>query len=935
MTGCRISWWFLFSSPVCLILGLFPYHVCVAQEPSVIAAQPVSFEVEVQPLLKEKCWKCHGATVQKGELALHTAALIQKGGESGVVVVAGKSAESHLFELVKHGDMPPDKKERLSESQVELIRRWIDDGATFGTKSSDRASNVTQHDVIPIVLLRCTACHGRHKQEGGLDLRSRESMLRGGKSGPAFVAGKPDESLMLKRILAEEMPPHPRLTEASVKPMEPVETKTLARWIELGAPLANEEPDLAGTTNDPLVRPQDKEFWAFRPPQEITVPPVKDFQHSDPAGGMHSPVDAFIAQKLAEKDLTFASPADRVVLLRRVTFDLTGLPPTPAEVQGFLSDQTPDAFERVVDRLLASPRFGERWGRHWLDVAGYAETEGRREQHLPRPFAWRYRDYVIRSLNADKPYDRFLLEQIAGDELVDYEHATTITQEIEDNLVATAFLRMAPDPTWANLTGFVPDRLEVTADSMDVLGSGVMGLTLKCARCHSHKFDPLPQRDYYRLVAVFKGAYDEHDWLKPQLISYGGAMSAGFGERFLPYVNADERKNWEAHQASLQQQLDDLAKQSKTAEIEKQIQSLESKRKSEPRIMALWDRGDPSPTYVYRRGNYATPGSYVTPGVPAVLSDSSKPFEISPPWPGAKSTGRRLAFAKWLVAPEHPLTARVIINRVWKHHFGQGIVRSLGNFGTTGERPSHPELLDYLARDLIRREWSIKSMHRQLVLSTTYRQASSVGEKANSIDPRNFLLSRMSLQRVDAEELRDAILLVADELNDAGGGASEPVRIQSDGLVLTGRRRSIYVQQLRKSPPSLLESFDLPAMNPNCLQRAESLVPTQALHLWNDSTIRFLASRFATRIIDSTASSTESGEAIDRQHIEQVYQLALGRAPTPEELSVCRDTLVRLRSISQKQNAGATDEIRAKNVRRALTTLCHTIFNSADFLYID
>ena len=598
---------------------------------------------------------------------------------------------------------------------------------------------------------------------------------------------------------------------------------------------------------------------------------------------MQSPIDAFVAEKLAEKGLPLSPAANRLALLRRVSFDLTGLPPTPSEAREFLDDASPDAFERVVDRLLASVRYGERWGRHWLDVAGYSECEGRREQHLPRPFAWRFRDYVIRSLNSDKPYDRFLHEQIAGDELADYEHAPVITQEIEDNLVATAFLRLSPDPTWANLTGFVPDRLEVTADSIDVLGSGVMGLTFKCARCHTHKFDPIPQRDYYRLVAMLKGAYDEHDWLKPQLMSFGGAMSAGLGERFLPYVSTEERRRWENHQASIKQQIEALAALPKTPESEKQIRELEEQRQPEPRIMALWDRGDPSPTYVYRRGNHATSGSFVEPGVPAALSDSSKRFEIVPPWPDSKSTGRRLALARWLTEPDHPLTARVIVNRIWKLHFGQGIVRSLGNFGKMGDRPTHPELLDQLARDFIRRGWSMKALHRQMVLSDTYQQSSQVAEQTELLDPSNWLMSRMPLFRLDAEQLRDSILMIADELNDAGGGPSEPVQVRGDGLVLTGHRRSIYVQQLRKHPPSLLESFDLPAMNPNCLQRTDSLVPTQALHLWNDAAIRQSAGRFADRVLQTMDRQLERRRNFGRVQIQQVYWIALGRAPRPEE----------------------------------------------------
>ncbi|HEX5034642.1 MAG TPA: DUF1549 domain-containing protein, partial [bacterium] len=341
--------------------------------------------------------------MQKGELSLDSRERIEKGGEGGEVLVPGKPDESRLYELVKSGEMPSDKKNPPSKEEVELLRRWIEGGAKFADPS-ETAAKVTEHDVLPILLLRCTACHGRNKQEGGLDLRSRETILKGGKSGPAILPGKPLESLLVKRVAAEEMPPHKRLIEAAVKPMEPAELEKIKAWIGQGAPVAAEEPDLAGTAEDPLVRPQDKEFWSFKSPVAAKVPVGRD----NPVPS-HNFVDAFLRQKVVP-----SPEASPLVLLRRACFDLTGLPPTPEEAQAFLSDsqKSPDAFEKLVDRLLASPRYGERWGRHWLDVAGYADCEGRREQHLPRPFAWRYRDYVIRAFNSDKPYDRFLLEQL-------------------------------------------------------------------------------------------------------------------------------------------------------------------------------------------------------------------------------------------------------------------------------------------------------------------------------------------------------------------------------------------------------------------------------------------------------------------------------------------------------------------------------------------
>src|SRR6266545_3170375 len=442
-----------------------------------------SFQKDVRPLLEAKCVRCHGGKAKKADLDLSTAAGVLKGGESGPAVVAGKPEKSLLYEKVHKGEMPPAKKDALATAEVELIRKWIADGAKLPAGSAEVA--LTQHDVIPIMLRHCTACHGRHKQEANLDLRTPAAMLRGGKSGPAVVPGKPAESRVVQRITAGEMPPPKRLVEACVKPVEKAELDTLTKWIAAGAPVVDVQPDVQTTAPDTLVTDKDRDFWAFRPPLRPDLPKTK--------GRAANPIDAFVLAKLEAKGLTFAPEADRATLMRRAYYDLTGLPPSPDEVKAFLADTSPDAYEKLIDRLLASPRYGERWGRYWLDLAGYADSEGKREQDLPRPYAWRYRDYVVRSFNADKPYSRVLLEKLAGDELADWEKAPEITPELYDNLVATGFLRMAPDATWANITGYAPDRLEVVADEIDVLGSAVMGLTLKCARCHNHKFDPIPQ----------------------------------------------------------------------------------------------------------------------------------------------------------------------------------------------------------------------------------------------------------------------------------------------------------------------------------------------------------------------------------------------------------------------------------------------------------
>jgi cytochrome c553 len=949
---------------------------------------------DILPLLQAHCVRCHGGEAPKGELDLSTPAGLRRGGESGPVVTPGKPDDSALYEKIRDGSMPPDKKNPLAEGEIATIRRWLERGATIDSDREDdhvAQAAVTQHDALPILLRRCTTCHGARRQEGGLDLRSKETMLRGGKSGPAFVAGSPDASLIVKRLRSAEMPPPDRLVEASVKPVEPAECDTIARWIATGASEVAVEPDVASTARDPLVTDQDRDFWAFRAPRRPPVPEVAG------TAQLHNPIDAFVVEKLAERGLRLSPEADRATLLRRATFDLTGLPPAPDEVDAFLIDTSGDAYERLIDRLLDSPRYGERWGRIWLDVAGYADSEGKREQDLPRQHAWRYRDYVIRSLAADKPYDRFLVEQLAGDELVDYEHAAEITPEIYDNLVATGFLRMASDATWANITCYVDDRLEVIADEIDVLGSAVLGLTMKCARCHSHKFDPIPQRDYYRLTAVFKGAFDEHDWLKPDVRPGVGPLSQDvLPGRLLPYVTTVERRAWDANNerigqgvARLKQSLEektltqtaklldgrlaqlpealraDLRTMLVTApekrdtvqiylaekfesqlrvdrdalraadaefkaeceKIEREIKALEAQRTTEPMVHALWDRGEPSPTYVYRRGESASPGRLVGPGVPSVLTDGHTPFDVQPPWPGVHKTGRRLAFARWLVQPDHPLTSRVMVNRIWKHHFGTGIVKSLGNFGRAGTPPTHPELLDWLAREFIDRGWSIKAMHRLMMTSATYRQSSAVTPAHDERDPDNSWLSRMPLVRLDAEQLYDALLAVAGRLDATQFGPGDAVQLRDDGLLTPiggegGWRRLVYVKQMRKQLPTHLENFDYPQMNPNCIERRDSTVAPQALHLLNNGMVRQLAEHFAKRV------SSESGAEPARE-VDRVYLVALGRHATADEVQAGVEALQRLKDVAVQQAPGGA------SADETLAVFCHAIMNSAAFLYID
>ncbi len=881
------------------------------------------FEKDIRPFLEKKCVSCHGNSKQSADLNMASGSSLLKGSESGPVLVAGTPEESRLFQAVRDGHMPPEGNPALSDSEVTLLHRWIQEGAKFSNQPGSSVA-VTDQQVIPILFLRCVPCHGGRRAEADLDLRTLSGILKGGKSGTVAVPGRPSESRLIQRIHAEEMPPRRQLVSVSVKTVESGELKILEQWIAAGMPKSESGPDTATTEPDRLVADDDRSFWSFQPPQLVSPPILSDADKG--LNRIHNPVDQFVVERLKMAGLSLSPEADRRTLIRRLSFDLLGLPPRPEEVTAFVSDTRPDAYEILVEQLLHSPHYGERWGRHWLDAAGYADSEGSQNEDRIRPEMWRYRDYVIRSFNADKPYDRFLHEQLAGDELADYENAGEVTQEIYDNLVATGFLRTAPDRTFANITNFVPDRLEVIADELQILGSSVMGLTLHCARCHTHKFDPIPQRDYYRIAAVFKDAMDEHDWLGPEA-------------RRLKFVTTQERSEWEQSEQQISRRVEELQEQVKATsdeeamkKLQEQIRQTEAQRRPEPMIRALWSRGQPSPTFVLKRGNYLTPGVQVGPGVLSVLTDGKTPFPVQPPWPGATTTGRRLAFAKWLTSENHPLTARVMINRLWKHHFGAGLVKTLANFGKTGEAPSHPELLDWLAREFVRSGWSIRQMHRLMVLSATYRQCSDMTTDRLSKDPENRLLSRMPMRRVEAEIVRDSLLFVSGQLDATQFGPPDDVDVRADGLVTAkgtekGSRRSIYVLHRRTKLPTILETFDSPQMGPNCIERGESTVAPQALHLLNNAVVYGLAGKFAERVRAEAGDSPE-------ERIFRVHELAFGAAPENDELTAGLDAYHRLLQQWQQKFEDQQQQL-TEAPQRALQNYCHAIMNTAAFVYVD
>jgi hypothetical protein len=953
---------------------------------SVEASPKATFETEVLPLFEKRCLACHGQSPYQGELNLRTVEALLKGGKSGPSVVPGSPGNSLLLAKIVGGTMPP-VEPKLTAEEITKIRDWIDHG--IAGEQASAGPPVTDKDVVPIFQLRCVKCHGKRRKEGELDLRTLASRMKGGKSGPAIVPGKPDESLAFQRIKQGEMPPPDLLFESQVRPPNDAEVEVLRKWIAGGALPAPEEPVAQGSEH--LIKNEDRQFWAFQSPSRPPAPKVSNEQL------VRNPIDAFILAKLERKNLSFSPEAGSLALLRRAYLDLTGMPPTPEEIEEFREDTKPGAYERLIDRLLDSRHYGERWAQIWLDLAGYADSEGVIDEDRPRKHSWRYRDFVIRAFNAGKPYDRFLHEQLAGDELIDYENIKDVTQNDVDTLAATGFLRLTPDGTYGSATGSLAERMTVISDEIHVLGSSLMGLTVGCARCHDHKYDPFPQRDYYRLSAIFQSALDPYDWVIPteRYLDVGLASDREAAAKFNApleeeakrlkvafdaIVNPRYEKELEKRLSELPEDLRDdlravaatpkkertaiqkyLARQFKDAlqvpnadgewhqiaeafpeikedagKINAEIAALKTKMLPEPKVRALYDMGgDPSPAYLLRRGDAQSIGEQVYPGVPAIFSGKLAPYDVEPPKGAGKTSGNRLAFARWLTQPDHPLTARVMVNRIWLNHFKRGLVSTPANFGRTGSPPSHPELLDWLATEFVQRGWSIKTMHRLMMTSAAYRQSSRVDDKAEAADPENILLSRMPLRRMDAEVLHDSILRVTERADLKSFGRPIPVTKQESGEIVAnatedGWRRAIYVMKRRRTPMSMLEAFDAPQLTPNCTVRSESTVVLQALQLMNGPAAIEHAQYLAGRLIDQFPGDRKG-------QVERLYLQVLTRPPTAQEIDLALTDLADLEKhwtphLASKKHNGPR---KTAAEWMALGSLVHGLLNSPEFVYID
>jgi mono/diheme cytochrome c family protein len=830
--------------------------VLIFLTPAVAWAQEDERARQVFDIIKTNCLECHGES-RKGSLDLRTHATLLKGGVSGRVVIPHEPARSRLFLLVSHADpdeVMPLKKPKLSDHDIELIRQWIEDGASL----------------------------------------------------EAVEEAVPDES------------------------------KT---------------PEALAKLEDRPITPGERQYWAFRKPQKPALPAL-------PAGSWgKNPIDAFLLASMKARGVTPSPPADRRMLVRRAYLDVLGLPPTPAEVDAFVKDRSPDAWPKLVDTLLASPHYGERWARHWLDLVRYADSGGF-EFDVDRQESWRYRDYVVKSFNSDKPYAQFVREQIAGDEYAPGD---------DEAMTATGFLRLGPEGGGGGERG----RQDSLDDVVATTTLTFMGVTVACARCHNHKFDPIPQKDYYRIQAVFYSTRPmEHplvsaqevaahraetqrveDQLRPlrqakrdleapslkQLVDAEIALLPDYLQAAWKTLPSDRTDGQRLNVAQIQRtlQMDSLRAKIterdivalmppdvrlKHSELKEQIAATEARKpRPFPTARAIAETGrEPRPSHFLHRGSVDAKGSAMTPGVLTVAAEKEPEFSPSPP--DAKSTWRRRGFAEWLVSPENPLTARVMVNRIWQHHFGEGIVRTPSNLGKMGEPPSHPELLDWLAIEFVERGWSVKAMHRLMLTSEAYQMASRDIAASATVDPENRLFWRMPRQRLEAEAIRDVILAAAGSLDRTLGGPNVFPYIDPDLFEKSSKRdwpgkpdddpstwrRSLYVFSKRSIRYPLFEAFDQPNLVNSTDRRNRSTVAPQALLLMNNSFVLLQAKQFAERV------RREAGADAGAQ-VEHAFRVALGRSPDAVE----------------KQKALAF----LQSDPRRLAEFCHVLFNLNEFVY--
>jgi hypothetical protein len=742
--------------------------------------------------------------------------------------------------------------------------------------------------VRPLLADHCWKCHGDKVTKGGLSLSSREDLLEGGETGPAAVPGKPEKSLFIQALHYKQKPKMP----PGGKRLPEREIVILTQWVKMGLPW----PKLTGTLTEGQkfqITAAQRSFWSFQPVKRLTPPTV----HKET--WVKGPLDRFILAKLEDKGLKPARPADKRTLLRRATFDLTGLPPTPEEIDAFLRDQSPGAFARVVDSLLASPHYGERWGRHWLDVVRYTDSFDSRilagpGAEMDITESWRYRDWVVDALNRDLPYDRFVADQIAGDLLP----AGKMGQINRQGIIATGMLAIG------NWGGGDADKekllTDIVDDQIDVVSRAFLGLTISCARCHDHKFDPISNADYYGLAGIF---FSTH------ILPNVGPKTNGPPMLRIPLVSKEEIGQREGYQKRLAELENKLKQKSHPAALSKIRSELENLKKNPPAPVAFangaQEGGVPGSPHagvhdvrIHLRGSYTRLGEMVPRRFPVILAGEKQP-------PITRGSGR-LELARWIASPDNPLTARVMVNRLWQHHFGEGIVRTPSNLGKLGERPSHPELLDYLAQDFVQSGWSLKQMHRRLMLSATYQQASEPDARTLKADPDNRLFGRMNRRRLEAEAIRDNLLATAGRLQrNLGGPATRTFAVP---------RRTLYLLTVRSDRSGFRPLFDVADSTAPVEKRVVSTVAPQALFLLNHPFVLEQTQALIQQIL--------AGKDGDKDRIQRAYVRLFGRPATEVEAQIGLDLLNRSLRTTRSHEA-------------AWKEYCQVLLCTNEFIYVD
>ncbi len=781
-----------------------------------------------------------------------------------------------------------------------------------GSARADERSDFFEAKVRPVLAANCYKCHKTVKK-GGLRLNSRESLLKGGKSGPAIVIGDPKNSLLIQAISRQ----HERLKMPPKKPLAPRDVKALTRWVREGAVWPETETGESGHN----ITQEQRDFWSFQAVKRPAIPEVADHRWDS------NPVDAFIVSKLKARNLAPGQPAEKRTLIRRATYDLTGLPPTTSELDAFLEDDSPRAFEKVVYRLLSTRQYGERWGRHWLDLVRYADTAGDAGDY-PVPEAYKYRNYVIDSFNRDQPYDEFVREQIAGD-LLPFEN----DEERWEQTIATGYIAIS------RRIGVSPQNLKhiTIENTLDNLGKTFLGLTLGCARCHGHKFDPIPTEDYYALYGIFASsvyphAGAEHKPHRQDFVYQVGKSKAN--EMLRPYReeldvwNRKEREKFAEYQSFQQRKITDATR---TREIvwQELIDLREQRRPIAERFPPLeiayaiqdGDAHDAHDARVHEAGDPKEPGRLVRRGFLQILGGQQLQE-------GHQGSGRR-ELAEWLADAKNPLTARVAVNRIWHDHFGRGLVKTTSDFGLRGTPPTHPELLDFLASYLIEHGWSFKRMHRLIMLSQTYQLASADVPNNSAIDPENDLLWRANRRRLDAEQIRDSLLTFSGRLDLSPGGRHPfPHRLtyfyrQHEPFVaeFPTQKRSVYIMQQRIQKNPYLDLFDGPDGNRSLPTRNATTTTLQALFLMNSKFIHDQAKMIAERLL------VEAKDIPSR--VDRAYRTIFGRPADADETARAMEFL----QAAGKQLAQAGDKTQRR--RLAWAAYLRSMISSNEFMFIE